>query len=401
MAQNKIDPVCGMIGSIKAHGHYFCSQACINKYEKEHGLRPGKHVHKEGVECPHCAPPAKKWYRERLFLILWVLLGLLAFHFVLSAGSVNILLPFWQGFWDYLALIWWAILLGFLVGGFIDYYIPRKYIQKYLSLHRKRSILYAVLFGFLASACSHGVLAIAIELYRKGASTPSVIAFLLASPWANLPITILLIGFFGLNAFLIIISALIIAVTTGLIFQLLDRRCIIECSVPGTHGNHKEAIDRSFSIRSDVSRRLKGYDFTSKNLKRDIKGVLQGSWSLSKMVMWWLLIGMAIAAFARGYIPTHLFMTYLGPSLLGLGVTLFFATIIEVCSEGSSPLAFEIFRQTGAFGNSFTFLMAGVATDYTELGLVASNIGKRTALAIPLITVPQILLLGYLFNIFL
>ena len=48
------------------------------------------------------------------------------------------------------------------------------------------------------SACSHGILAISMQLYKKGASIPSVITFLLASPWANFPVTILLFGFFGL-----------------------------------------------------------------------------------------------------------------------------------------------------------------------------------------------------------
>jgi uncharacterized membrane protein YraQ (UPF0718 family) len=90
---------------------------------------------------------------------------------------------------------------------------------------------------------------------------------------------------------------------------------------------------------------------------------------------------------------------YMGPTALGLLITLFFATIIEVCSEGSSPLAFEIFNKTGAFGNSFTFLMAGVATDYTEIGLIWSNIGKKAALWLPIITVPQILSFGFLYNI--
>ena len=108
-----------------------------------------------------------------------------------------------------------------------------------------------------------------------------------------------------------------------------------------------------------------------------------------------------MAAFARGFIPQDLFVDYMGPTLLGLIITLLFATIIEVCSEGSSPLAFEIFNQTGAFGNSFTFLMAGVATDYTEIGLIWHNIGKKAALLLPLITVPQILILGMLFNILL
>ena len=132
-----------------------------------------------------------------------------------------------------------------------------------------------------------------------------------------------------------------------------------------------------------------------------LKGVLSGSWSLSKMVLWWILIGMLMASFVRAFIPEHLFMTYMGPGLIGLVVTLIFATIIEVCSEGSAPLAFEIFNKTGAFGNSFTFLMAGVATDYTEIGLLWHNIGRKTALWCPIISVPQILFLAIIFNYFL
>ena len=119
------------------------------------------------------------------------------------------------------------------------------------------------------------------------------------------------------------------------------------------------------------------------------------------MVLWWLLIGMIMASFARAFIPQHLFEQYMGPTIIGLLVTLLFATIIEVCSEGSSPLAFEIFNKTGAFGNSFIFLMAGVATDYTEIGLIWHNIGRKAALWLPIITVPQILILGYVFNILL
>ncbi|MBD3260047.1 hypothetical protein GF371_05485 [Candidatus Woesearchaeota archaeon] len=78
-----------------------------------------------------------------------------------------------------------------------------------------------------------------------------------------------------------------------------------------------------------------------------------------------------------------------------------FATVIEVCSEGSSPIAFEIFNKVKALGNPFIFLMAGVATDYTEIGLLWTNIGKRTAVWLPIITVPQILVIAILFNTFL
>ena len=118
------------------------------------------------------------------------------------------------------------------------------------------------------------------------------------------------------------------------------------------------------------------------------------------MVLWWIVIGIMLASFAGAYIPAHFFHKFMGPTLLGLLVTLILATVIEVCSEGSSPLAFEIYRQTGALGNSFVFLMAGVATDYTEIGLLWANVGRRTALWMPVVTVPQIVVIGYIFNIF-
>ena len=254
------------------------------------------------------------------------------------------------------------------------------------------------------SACSHGILAIAIELYKKGANTSSVIAFLLASPWANLPITFLLFGFFGLRAFFIVISAIIIAIITGLIYQTLERKGMVECQHCEMGEDHPVLTD--FSIIKDVRRRWQEFKWTSKNLKHAIVGTFQGSWSLTKMVTWWLVIGMLMAAFANAYIPHEWFKQFMGPTIIGLLVTLFFATIIEVCSEGSSPLAFEIYNQSikagaPAFGNSFVFLMAGVATDYTEIGLIWHNIGKKAALWLPIITVPQVLILGFIFNLLL
>jgi len=386
---DKKDPICGMKGTIPAHGHYFCSDHCIRKYEEQQGIDPEKRF------CPSCQiTPHTPWYKEKLYLsCLGVVILLICSYFI------PFFHPFFTAFIDYLALIWWAILIGFLVGGFIDYFIPRSYIEKYLSRHRKRTILYSIILGFLMSACSHGILAISMELYKKGANTSSVIAFLLASPWANLPITILLFGFFGLKAVFIAVSAIIIALITGLVYLHLETRGWVECRQCKKGSNIHTLSD--FSIRNDIRRRWHDFKFTLYNLTGALKGIAQGSWALSKMVLWWLLIGMIMAAFARGFIPQDLFVDYMGPTLLGLIITLLFATIIEVCSEGSSPLAFEIFNQTGAFGNSFTFLMAGVATDYTEIGLIWHNIGKKAALLLPLITVPQILLLGLLFNLLL
>jgi len=339
----------------------------------------------------HSCKKETRWYKEKLFIILSILFAIQIIHFIFDYLGITILHNLLISFYECIGLIWLPILVGFLLGGIIDYFIPREYIIKYLAQHRKRTILNAVGLGFLMSACSHGILAISVEIYKKGASTPAVIAFLLASPWANLPITILLFGLFGVKALLFVSFAIIIALITGFIYQLLDKRGLIECST--------NKLDKEFSILEDIKKRFKNYKFNLQNLKKDFIGVLKGSWELTKMVLWWILIGTFLASVARTYVPPHFFMNFLGATLLGLIITLILATILEICSEGTAPLAFEIYRQTKAFGNSFVFLMAGVATDYTEIGLIWSNIGKRVALWLPIITVPQILILGYLFNI--
>ncbi|MFH1786921.1 MAG: permease [archaeon] len=372
-------PVCGMDGTIPMHGEYFCSERCLRKYEKENKIPHSI--------CIACGKESHPWYKEKVYIVSLVAVGILG-----ASYFVEPLMPWRLAFLDYFRIIWWAILLGLGLGGAIDYFIPKEYISKYLSGTKRITVLYAVLLGFMMSACSHGILALSVQLYKKGASVPAVVAFLLASPWANLPVTILLFGFFGFKALYLVASAIVIAVITGFAYQALDGIGKMD------RNPNSVKVSSGFSIRKDVRRRWAAYRKSPKQAGEMLSGVLMGCWSLTRMVVWWIIIGMMFAATARAFVPEHFFMRFMGASALGMLVTLTVATVIEICSEGSSPMAFEIFRQTGAFGNSFVFLMAGVATDYTEIGVLWSNIGRRTALWLPVITVPQILLLGYVFN---
>lgn len=336
-----------------------------------------------------CAACEKEpFYKNKLFIVSAVLTGL-----ILSSYFLPFLGPFRSAFFMYISKIWWAVLLGLFLGGVIDRYIPREYVSLILAGSGKKTIFYSVILGFFMSTCSHGILALSMQLHKKGASTPAVISFLLASPWANMALTIMLIGFFGLKAFYIILSAVLIAVITGFIYQFLEGKGMVEKNANAAD------VEKDFSIAKDMKRRIKNYKLSVKTLKNDMIGVYKGAVSLANMILWWVLIGMTLSSLAGAYVPQSIFTSYMGPTLLGLVVTLILAAVIEVCSEGSSPMAFEIFRQTGAFGGSFVFLMAGVATDYTEIGLIWHNVGRKAAIWLPLITVPQILILGFLANV--
>jgi len=360
---------------------YFCSKHCLKKFTKE------KKTNSNEISiCP--IVPKVPFYKNKTFIVALVLVGLVLFSY-----PIPFLIPLRKSLIMYFKAIWWAILLGLVLGGVMEHYIPKEYITHILSKPKKRTIFYSVILGFFMSVCSHGILALSIELHKKGASNPAVVSFLLASPWANLILTVLLVGFFGLKALFIILSAIVIAIITGFIFQFLEKKNLIE-----TNENIIEVED-NFSIIKDIKKRFKARRWSFKGFREDIKGIFNGAVALSDMVLWWVLIGTGLAGLAGAYIPATIFTDYMGPTILGLFVTLLVATVIEVCSEGSAPMAFEIFRQTGALGNSFVFLMAGVVTDYTEIGLLWHNVGKRVAIWLPIVTVPQVIILGIIANI--
>jgi len=384
------DPICGMSVSEKSalkllwagKNFYFCSKHCFDKFVKERKIDS----HEIAV-CPII--PKVPFYKNKTFIIALILIAVSLLSYLLP-----ILTPLRKSLIIYFKAIWWAILLGLVLGGVMEHYIPKEYITHILSKPKKRTIVYSVILGFFMSVCSHGILALSIELHKKGASNPAVVSFLLASPWANLILTVLLVGFFGLKALFIIFSAIVIAITTGFIFQFLERKKLIE-----TNKNTIEVED-NFSIVKDIRKRFKTRRWSSKEVRADIKGIYNGIVALTNMVLWWVLIGTGLAAFFGAYIPADIFTNYMGPTIFGLLITLLVATVIEVCSEGSAPMAFEIFRQTGALGNSFVFLMAGVVTDYTEIGLLWHNVGKRVAIWLPIVTVPQVIILGIIANKF-
>jgi len=118
-------------------------------------------------------------------------------------------------------------------------------------------------------------------------------------------------------------------------------------------------------------------------------------------LFWVSLLIVALAYPLGALLPQEAFATWFGATFGGLWLTLLATTVIEVCSEGSTPIAADLLTRAAAPGNSFAFLMAGVATDYTEVMSIRDTTRSwRIALCLPLITVPQIILIGAVLNQF-
>ena len=271
--------------------------------------------------------------------------------------------------------------------------IPRELVMSALGQGGTvKGILRATLAGVALDLCSHGILMIGAKLYERGASIGQLMAFLIASPWNSLSLTIIMISLIGWQWTLLFIAlSMVIGIVTGIFFDGLVARGKLP---PNPHKVETPTVN-TLPLWPGIVRLIKTAEYTP----RAFGSLLIDGIRDSRMVFRWLLFGIVLAVLIRATVPLGLYQDYFGPTVAGLMLTLLAATIIEVCSEGSTPIAADLLTRAAAPGNSFTFLMAGVATDYTEI-MVLSDVTKswKIALFLPLITLPQVLLIGWILN---
>jgi len=307
-------------------------------------------------------------------------------------GSFVPLYNFTSTIFELMNKMWWGVLLGIFFVGLLDQ-IPREFIMTVLGKDGKvKGIFRATLAGVLLDLCSHGILLVGMKLYKRGASLGQVMAFLIASPWNSLSLTLILwalVGFKWMIAMLLL--SIVIAIISGLIFEVLTAKGVLP------KNPNARAIDENFNFWGETKKGLSKFRPTPTWF---VRSTLMGLGD-SKMILRWIFFGVVLAAAVRTFVSPEAFATFFGPTAMGLLITVIVATLLEVCSEGSLPIAADILTRAGAPGNAFTFLMTGVSTDYTEvLSLKETTRSWKVALFLPLVTVPQVIAIGLILNKF-
>jgi len=340
-----------------------------------------------------CCPTTKK---SRPDYLLWGSLGGVSVLYLAQlvapglVGDVRWVNTMAATSFDLINTMWWSLALSIVFVGILDR-IPREMVTSILGRgNNLAGILRATAAGVLLDLCSHGILMVGMKLYERGASLGQVMAFLIASPWNSISLTLILIALIGPGwTVLFIVMSMFIALTAGLMFIGFVNRGVLPENANETD------LPADYHFFTEVKASLSGFRpnraFWTETLKDGFTG--------SRMVMRWIMFGILLAGAVRAFISADDFANYFGASLGGLGLTLLAATVIEICSEGSTPLAADLVTRAHAPGNGFTFLMAGVATDYTEIMSIKDTTSSwRVALFLPLLTVPQVLIIGWLMN---
>ena len=362
------------------------SECCKEKTPKP-DLPPG------GNSCElenHSAerPDYLLWISGIIVLSGYLTHQLTAWHFL--TGQPLWLATMTSGIYELINRMWWGLLMAVVFVGLLER-IPRELVISALGPGGTfKGVLRATAAGVLLDLCSHGILMVGTKIYERGASLGQTMAFLIASPWNSLSLTLILIALIGWGWTLaFVFFSMVIGIITG---QLFDRLVANSRLPPNPNSameqNNAPLIPQIFTL-------VKGAGFGP----GAIGNLLLDGLRDSRMVFRWLFFGLVLATAIRAFVPLESFQTLFGPTVAGLFLTLLAATVIEVCSEGSTPVAADIVTRAAAPGNGFTFLMAGVATDYTEVMVIRDTTGSwKIALFLPLLTLPQVLLMGWALN---
>src|SRR5947207_15292494 len=77
--------------------------------------------------------------------------------------------------------VWWALVLGFLLSGIVQAWVPRAQMARALGGRGPRSLALATGLGAASSSCSYAAVAIAKSAFVKGASLAAAMVFQFAS----------------------------------------------------------------------------------------------------------------------------------------------------------------------------------------------------------------------------
>jgi uncharacterized membrane protein YraQ (UPF0718 family)/YHS domain-containing protein len=252
----------------------------------------------------------------------------------------------------------WALILGFVLSGIVQAWVPRSRLERALGGRGARELLLSTGLGAASSSCSYAAIAIAKSLFQKGASFASAMAFQFASTNLVFEIGIVMWIFLGWQFTLaefvggIFLIALMWAAVRLVVTRRLEEAAREHAATAAAGHEHHSAGGEKLPWR----RRLTSVDAWS-----DVAHNFRGDWEmLWKEIGAGFLIAGFIALLPLSFF-NGLFVTDAptAPRLLEnvvLGPVV--AALSFVCSVGNVPLAAVLWAGGISFSGVIAFIYA-------------------------------------------
>ena len=260
------------------------------------------------------------------------------------------------------------LLLGILIAGLMKAWVPTKILSRHLGQGNK-AIIKAAFIGAPLPLCSCGVIPVATELRRSGASAPATSAFLVATPETGIDSVSVSYALLGpIFAIYRPISAIFSAIFTGMLVATSNNEEKIDantnkakttnCCVSSKALVATEKIKPTSSACCTPTVKQENNSIITKTLS----GIRYSTTQLIDDLIGWLVIGLLFATVVRTFVPSSFLLSY-GSGLQAMLVMIALSIPMYICATASTPVA------TG-------FIMAGPATNISTLGVIKSEMGS-------------------------
>jgi uncharacterized membrane protein YraQ (UPF0718 family)/copper chaperone CopZ len=256
------------------------------------------------------------------------------------------------------------LILGFLLASVVHHTFPRHWIKQHLGGNRWNESLKATLFGIPLPVCSCGVIPIAKELKKSGASPAGVAAFVASTPQTGIDSIVATAGMMGWPmAWVRVVVAFVSGVLTGGLIGMMDSKI----TPPAATRTPAPEKDSKVTV--------------PKGKRPSISSILHyGLLELPLEMRASLLVGIALGAAITLLMPQANTLALLQNDWLNYLMVLLIAVPVYVCSTGSIPVAVALLHSGFSAGASLLFLVVGPATNTVTLSALTVIIGKKQTL---------------------
>lgn len=287
------------------------------------------------------------------------------------------------------------ILLGTLISGFIDIYLPAGTMDRFLPKNRTLSVMVAGLLGAVFPVCECAVVPVIRRLVGKGLPMSCALTYMLAAPIVN-PITALSTwkAFQGQAPWMMtggrMLLGYLIAVGVGLVVARISMRRVLRKSLADSIENmsyttHKANEPHSCCGHEHSHDHEHDHDHSHSHEQKDDSRLIAAMRSAQKDfvdVGVYFTIGVAITAlFNTGIAPGAVWLDGLaGNTFIAPAALMALAFILSLCSTSDAFIAATLAKFT--WGAKLAFLVFGPMMDVKLIFLYQSVLRRKFILAL-------------------
>ena len=317
-----------------------------------------------GCEC-HAPNSASHSLRDSISRNLQVFFVAFSFAMAFSAQGSDIFATFSIIFSAIMLEAVPFMLMGALLGGFIEIFLSRERLIDLLPKRSVNAIVLAAMLGLIFPVCECAIVPVVKKLSDKGMPLGASVAFLLGGPIVNPLVfasTLVAYSFSWETALVRSFTGFVIAVGVGILIDrsLSGKEALLDSAPPSPHGcgcNHENASLLNFRGKMLAAISHGASDFY---------GICR-----------FLIIGAFIAAALQTLVPRQIFIPVMTRPVTAIIAMMLLAVTLNLCSEADAFVSASLQPMGVPFSAQLAFMVLGPMLDIKLILMYLTVFSKK------------------------